>query len=177
MAMRNSIVTVVSALALAVVAAAPQAGAGGAGLKEISGLVLQQPVEVEIGYARAFIQNGRVVDNRELDRYRTYCDLEVREVARAGRSPIVIQPGRFQVVRLNRSHIPFGAVYSNSLLRDAPGPIDLKVKMGLSSSEQPGVLRLNCTRWSSDPFYHGHPDAVEIQTVLGDIATLDATAR
>ncbi|KAA3619070.1 MAG: hypothetical protein DWQ08_15870 [Proteobacteria bacterium] len=140
------------------------------GFGGVNEMVLNQPLRVETGWARSFVQHGKPVRKRELEKFDAYCSVEVTTVARVG-DDIVVEPGAFSVTRIQHKHIP-GGVFGGLLnLEDDPGPVEPEVDIYLESPRQPGVLRARCVKWESDAAFARRVTLDEVREAFGNVAS------
>lgn len=145
-----------------------------------STFVLHESLIVPAGYARVFLQNGKVVAKVQLDRYRPHCNFEVRRVSDGhGR----IEPDTFLVTGVD--------VYEEEIVvRPQPlryaalagggdgdgGMISMIARFArhwLYSERQPEVMRLTCHGGFDYPLDALTPSIAEIRQALGKYVTLN----
>ncbi len=147
--------------------------------------ILQQPIDIPQGRARAFISNGRI--SRSSASYRTSCALEVREIARQGRQQI--SPGRFQITRAQHYWTEvaanlqaWGVFLQIAELSNGGGQplIQTGYRFWLKRTdvpadqfqEQPSVMHLTCLGILAEPAQAYPPTIRELEQALGTVARL-----
>lgn len=146
-------------------------------------LVLKEPLTVAAGRARVFVQASRDGEGRGMsgigfDHYRTHCALEIDRVDHEG---FTIQPGRFQIERVQQSLTP---VVMAPPLRLA-GVLTVGGFDGYGSSayyegyhfwlvsvDQPGVRRMSCYGAYAEPPDLYPPTLGEIRAALRGLAEI-----
>lgn len=144
--------------------------------------VLNQPIEIQAGEARRFIQHGKFTSRLAFDRRSQHCRIEVRDLSD---KPQIIQPERFEISQikfnsepiaqsqpLHYAAIGFHFGLSISLNDDGPTEQMELVEIYLQSNLQPNVMRLVCAGALSDgsPMDYPHnqrPNAEQIAQILG----------
>jgi len=142
-------------------------------------LVLKRPVTVPVGHSRVFIQGGRVVSRRRLDRYRPHCNLEIDGLAGENE---VIPAGHFRVTRLQtlreevvtRAAVILYAALDIAGMDDDAGQSTLirGIHFWLESTSRSDIRRLTCHGAEDDPQRAELPTRAEIARALGDVAVL-----
>ena len=160
-------------------------------------------VQINRGYdavpnhARLYFQHGRQVDEKNLDRWSTYCRLHVFDRSKNADYPISVTPDTFDIasvkLRYQSSEYPYYGIQAGDTLvgfglighraspeyerkRDGPPAYFLyRVEMRLGSSAQPEVQSLTCSRkWNTRGAYY--PTLDDIREALGDIIEIVAPA-
>ncbi|GJL83196.1 MAG: hypothetical protein DHS20C01_28300 [marine bacterium B5-7] len=132
---------------------------------------LKQPLTIETGYARSFIQKGKPVKQGSLDKFSAKCSLEVRTVAREGMN-LVVQSGAFAITRIQQRQFG-GGVFGGALnFEEDFGPVEPAIDIYLASDAQPGVLRLQCNTWEADAIYARPVSLADVRGVLGSVAEI-----
>lgn len=148
----------------------PAAAGQSAGLGQLREMALNEPLQIENGWARAFVQHGRPILSGDLAKFDPYCSLEVKTVARPGMN-LIVEPATFTVTRVQHKHIP-GGVFGGLLnLEDDPGPVEPEVDIYLESPSQPGVIRARCVKWEADAAFARRVGIDEVREAFGQIAT------
>lgn len=138
-------------------------------LRHLGAMELRQPLRIETGWARAFVQHGKAVLHRDLVKFDPYCSVEVRSVATPGVS-IDVLPDTFGITRVQHKHIP-GGVFGGVLnLEEDPGPVEPVVDIFLESQRQPSVLRVRCVKWEADGVSATRVGMAEVTEAFGSIA-------
>ena len=145
-------------------------------------LELHRDVVVAPGRARVFFQDGVVQPG--INEYRPHCELTTRKLADR---PLTIQADRFTVERVSADIVHVvtsGAVVMavNAEFRltgggggggDGEGRLMKTYTLYLHSDRQPEVLSLVCGGAFDLPALATRPSLQDIQTALGDYATLE----
>jgi hypothetical protein len=142
---------------------------GAQGPEVLQGMVLKQPVRIETGWARAFVQHGQPVVWRDRAKFDPYCSLEVTTVARPGME-IDVLPDDFDVTRVQHKHVPGGIIGGLLNRDDDPGPVEPEVDIYLSSEMQPTVLRVRCVRWEADAIAARRVSLEDVREAFGSMA-------
>lgn len=147
------------------------ADGGGASLGGATTVELREPLVVETGWARSFVQHGQSVNRGDLARFDPYCSFEVTEVARTG-SRIEVNPDTFTITRISHKP-PVGGVFAGALdIEEDVGPVEPEVDIYLASDNQPSVIRLRCAKWESDALFASRVNFQDVRGVLGGIASI-----
>ena len=139
---------------------------------------INQQLEIPVGEARIYIQNGEAIAKRGgLDRFSTYCSILMQDLHVPGEPVLTILPGRFDVREVRQSNDRFNdsitLVASTSwAARGLPSNTLFTMEMRLRSAEQPDVRSLFCVKESSLRGSH-YPSFDEIRIALGDAVTVD----
>ncbi len=141
-------------------------------------LTLHQDLEIERDWARVFIQDGRVLPKKEVDQFAPHCNIEVNEVASAGR-PQYIRAGEFRIDKVTRRYnlTDSGRLLVASVIVDKddgrPSFTTLTMAMRLRSTSQPHVRGITCGRmwYGYEPFAR-QLSIQQIRMALAGIATL-----
>jgi len=139
---------------------------------------INQQLEIPVGEARIYIQNGEAIAKRGgLDRFSTYCSILMQDLHVPGEPVLTILPGRFDVREVRQSNDRF--IDSINLVastrwaaRDLPSNTFFTLEMRLRSAEQPDVRSLFCVKESSLRGRH-YPSFDEIKIALGDAVTIE----
>lgn len=143
-----------------------------------STIVLNEALTVPAGHARVFLQNGKVREKVELDRYRPHCNFEVRAVSEGD---LQIEPDRFVVTDLvedeeevveKRGPVQYAGLGIGGGM-DSITLTSRYVQHRLSSERQPEVLWLTCHGGFDDPFDVEYPSISDIRKALGKWVTLE----
>jgi hypothetical protein len=132
-----------------------------------------RPLSTEPGWARAFLQHGRLVDYG-FNRYHPFCYLELNTVQEQAQE---IAPGRFEVRRVQRYYeevVQRGPLRYAGLRFVDNGVSDQTqlLVFTLHSEQQPGVRALVCGGAFDAPSRAAAPTPVQIAETLGDYARL-----
>lgn len=139
------------------------------GLELLRGMTLKQPLRIETGWARSFVQHGTPVKQRDLAKFEPYCSLEVTTLAQPGME-IDVAPDDFSITRVQHKHIPGGVLGGILNREDDPGPVEPEVDIYLSSGSQPTVLRVRCLRWEADAITARRVSLDDVRTAFGPLA-------
>jgi hypothetical protein len=137
-------------------------------------LELKQALELAPGHARKFIQFGKPLTDQSRDRFVASCNFEVRDLDR--QAVQTIQPDQFVVTRVEQGYQQ--VVLSRPILvagdfnHDGAPIITRHNHFWLSSANQPQVIRLSCFGAEGSPHEAYYPTQQEIQSALGEVATL-----
>jgi hypothetical protein len=147
-----------------------------------SAVKLKRTLVVPPGRTKVYLQRGRVVSKRSLDRYHPSCNFEVWNLRQ---TPTSIHPGTFSVTRSVRD-IDF-MVQSRPLQLAALRRVDYDgggqdmiihvVHMRLKSGRQPNVFRLTCRSWQDFPHEAREPTMADMRDALGGIASMRLSRR
>ena len=138
---------------------------------------LNDDIEVPQG-ARIHIQNGRVMDYRDLQQLNPYCYFFAIRSRSALEQPFRLQSGQFQIVNVERrreivlSEPIMVAGLAPSLMSGGGSQYTLATRFYLNSPDQPDPLCLVCAVWA-DPHERGHPTLEEIQDALGRLVKFE----
>jgi hypothetical protein len=141
---------------------------------------LNDDIEVPQG-ARIHIQNGRVMEYRDLQQLNPYCYFYSMRSRSALEQPFRVQSGQFQIDNVERrletvlSEPIMVAGLSPSLMSGGGSQYTLATRFNLNSPEQPDPLCLVCAVWA-DPHERGHPTLEEIQGALGSLVKFEIPA-
>lgn len=159
----------------------------GQGFVQLSGsyLVLKQPLKVQAGRARVFIQDGGATDapgrvlSGGFDHYRPHCAFEIQSVKHAG---FTIEPDTFLITQVQGSlervvvAEPLRLAALGLTVGGLEGPGSSAYHEGyhfwLASERQPQVMRMSCYGVYSEPYDLEPPTLQEIRTVLRGIAEI-----
>jgi hypothetical protein len=131
--------------------------------------------DIPVEKARVYFQNGAHIDWRDIDRWTTYCSVQMQKVQYSDQPQLTVLPGLFSIVDvrerddfLNLGFIR-GAGYQGIV---APSNVTYKVEMRLQSVEQPDVRSLICEK-RVDAYGRFFPTNSEIHTALGDLIEIE----
>jgi hypothetical protein len=139
---------------------------------------VNQPLEIPVGEARIYIQNGKAIAKRGgLDRFSTYCSFLMQDLHVPGEPVLTVSPGRFDVREVRQRNDRFNdsiiLVASNTWRGGgAPSNTFFTLEMRLRSAEQPDVRSLFCVKESGFRGTH-YPSFDEIKIALGDAVTIE----
>jgi hypothetical protein len=131
--------------------------------------------DIPVEKARVYLQNGAGVDQRDIDRWTTYCSVLVQNVQYSDQPQQTVLPGRFSIVyvRLSNDFNQLGNFYArHQSVYDTPSNVTYKVEMRLQSVEQPDIRSLICEK-RVDAYGRYHPTNSEILTALGDLIEIE----
>ncbi|MEM7564936.1 MAG: hypothetical protein AAF353_18090 [Pseudomonadota bacterium] len=144
-------------------------------------------------YTRIYFQNGERVIQGNLDRWSTYCRLHVYNREHKAEYLTSVSAGSIPIAHVSNQRQSSNRVYSDSGLQiasiggignfrhyttgrthfDPPSFYLYRVKMELSSDQQPDLQTLTCSKkWATRGDYY--PTLEEIRGALGDSITLQA---
>lgn len=138
-----------------------------------SSLTINKEVIVYPGHARAYFQNGRLIEPSGLNYYQVNCELEVQQVKNVKQ---FIQPGHFDIIRVFQDEspivlleAPLSVASLDMVFFDDDSPVDTKRfwKFALSSKTQPDVRALICRGAQDTPYLAKLPTLNEIKEALG----------
>lgn len=138
---------------------------------------LHQPLQVEAGEARVFLQQGKV--RKGFDFYRPHCSFEIRNVQHPG---VTIAPGRFEITRVThvmtevvqQKALHFAALLVSQVDGDGISQRFEGYHFRLHASRQPQVFRMSCYGIHAAPGDLEAPTLKEVREALGSIASLHA---
>lgn len=136
---------------------------------------LHQPLQIEAGEARVFLQQGRVRGGFNF--YAPHCSFEIRNVQHPG---VTITPGRFEISRVTHVitevvqawPVKVAALFLSGMDGDGISQQFEGYHFRLSSPQQPQVFRMSCFGVHAEPSDLDAPTLREIRETLGSIATL-----
>jgi hypothetical protein len=140
-----------------------------------SRLVLKQELVIPVRSAGVMLQDGRVVDAKDVNQYHPHCRLEVNDVRETTQT---VTADEFLV---KRAHQETQTVARPSLIKAGlrtSGTISFYVfrtVMDLRSERQPQVRSLTCQQWG-DASLGEHVTIREIRKALGEIILLQLPA-
>jgi len=168
-----------AALALGACSTQPMSEGSSYSIPENSTFVLNQDVTVPEGWSRVFVQYGKVIEPRKLNKFDPYCQIVQIELTRAGADPQVIMADQFRtgsVVRRSISAAPTGTLLasSGSSLMDGDNRSSQTwvTEISLRSERQPQVRKLICGSWNDNVHFERWLRLREIRSALGNLATL-----
>jgi hypothetical protein len=138
---------------------------------------INQLMEIPNSKARVYIQNGKAIPKRELDRFAVYCSVLMNILHEPGEPALQVNPGQFDVTevrqfndRFNDSRILVASTMWD--MRSMPSNTFFTFEMRLKSTQQGEVRSLICVKESSLRGRH-YPSLEEIRLALGDAVTID----
>ena len=139
---------------------------------EGSRLILDQPFSIPPGKARVFIQNGQVINTKDLDQYQHHCEFEINTLKDESQ---IIQPDEFYIYKTDHvirwSQIPVMYASLGMLFQSDSPLVAYTNEYYLRSQKQPDVRALSCLHWDDQAdAYHLSVD--EVQQVLEGLFTL-----
>jgi len=144
----------------------------------LSVVEINMPLEIPVGEARIYIQNGTAIASRsDLDRFSTYCSVLMQDLQVPGEPVLAVSPGQFEVREVRQSNDRFNdsiiLVASTMWVgQGLPSNTFFTLEMRLRSAEQPDVRSLFCVKESSLRGTH-YPSFDEIRIALGDAVTIE----
>lgn len=143
-----------------------------------STVTVNRTLTIEPDLARVRFQYGKLISEKEKNKYYANCSILVREVKETAQT---IQPGNFTVVRSRKteeyvkrdSRLVYASMLYRTDLDEDSGPMaaEYTTILDLQSQQQPQVMRLECTYWE-DPYDAKHLTLAEMQKTLGDWVTI-----
>lgn len=144
-----------------------------------SHLNLNQEITVPGGQVGVYLQNGRVINATELNRYLPFCKFELYDMSHAAR---VVKPDDILVIHSEQQELGWGfasaapvVVAANGWnvagLESGPSLQSYVKRMDLRSDKQPDIFRLSCGMWGY-PSDLRHVTIAEMRAALGDVFTL-----
>ena len=135
-------------------------------------------VEIPSGYARAYLQGGRVMGYAAVDQYAPFCYILMRQPLPVAQT---VHPGVFVIDKVYLLETDVGRelptrIAARGVLAhdDGYGPIAFQTHMKFLRGEQPDVDSLVCSGAFAIPGEARPIRRVELQQVLGDIASVRA---
>lgn len=157
-------------------------------------LELHQPLTIAAGDDQVFIQESKTVSSGGysygFDQYYPFCYMQVADISK---QPQIIEPGRFEITRVNQDETEFvqrypvkvassaGVTLGHGDVRMLAGGggdgggvrlIVVTTVMALTSEQQPAVKRLVCGGGFDLETFADLPTVDQVDAVLGSIATL-----
>lgn len=114
---------------------------------------------------RLIIQDGLVLQRKDVNIVRPYCQFSLRRSSEETREPILIEPGVFTVTDSYRRQ---DWSWAEGLQFAGDTDRDMSSIMELSSVNHPEVTRLVCTRWGS-VYVGGWVTIADMRATLGDL--------
>jgi hypothetical protein len=128
---------------------------------------INQELQIPVGKARVYLQEGAVLDRQRSEISQIYCSVLMQNVHKRGEPLLKVMPGRFEIKQLREDND------SGSTFWEWPSNDIYSVEMRLDSPGQPGVRALICAKrsglnrsWNVRTYY---PNLAEIRSALGDI--------
>ena len=145
-----------------------------------SELILNQPLSIMPNSVSVYLQYGKLMGYRELDRYYANCKFELYSMSESMRE---VKPDRFLVARVTTEEeivsremprlagkgIGIGIHFGNG--DGGPTAVIYTVVIYLQSAEQPDVFRLSCQHWD-DPAWGDQLTLEDVRKALGNVFTL-----
>lgn len=145
-----------------------------------STFVLHERLIVPTGYARVFLQGGKVVAKTQLNRYRPHCNFEIRSVSDG---TLGIDPDTFLVTGVEEYEEEIvsrpqplrvaALAGGDNDVGDSISMIARFVRHWLYAERQPEVMRLTCHGGFDFPLDARTPSVAEIRHALGRHVTLN----
>ncbi len=150
-------------------------------LAESSEFILHHSVEIPVGWARTWFQDGASIPLRNLNHYRPWCELEVATVATG---PTPIRPAAFRIVDTEHTleyggrPAPGGTVRVSLFADDGGHPLLYsRLVYRLQSAENPDVRALICTNGWRDATLSRPVRGTDIERSLGTLASVGDGGR
>ena len=131
--------------------------------------------DIPVEKARVYFQNGARVAYREIDRWTTYCSVQMQKVQYSDQPQLIVLPGLFSIVDVRQRDDFHNLGFINSAGFQgisSPSNVTYKVEMRLQSVEQPDVRSLICEK-RVDAYGRYFPTNSEIRTALGDLIEIE----
>ncbi len=148
-----------------------------------SRLTLERDLPIPAEQLAAYIQNGRVLSNGEVQHLYPYCKFELYHLAQTARTAqpdeIVVtkttqemsQGAIAQAVPLQLARSFFGLRIASDGGAAGPSIHSFSTRMDLRSEKQPDIFRLSCAQWGY-PGIDRHVTISEIRRTLAGVFTL-----
>lgn len=147
-----------------------------------SRLVLNQELRVPAGKLAVYIQNGRVMQDVEVQHYYPFCKFELAENSSTARP---VQPDQMIITRSAQTRVKGatalaapvvvaggpGMRLSSLFDDDRPTYQSFSTRMDLRSEKQPEIFRLSCAVWDT-PSIGNYVTIAQMRRTLGDVFTL-----
>jgi hypothetical protein len=135
---------------------------------------INQYFEIPNRKARVYIQDGKEISKRNIDKKSPYCSVLMQDLHKAGEPKLNVSPGMFEIIKLRKfndySQFPGTFTVSRRWDLDFPVFIIFEVEMRLASAEQPGVRSLICAKqvhvFSPVNMSRHYPNLAEIKATL-----------
>ena len=141
---------------------------------EQSAIEILEPLKVSPNSARAFLQDGELKPQGNVDLYTVHCEVEVNKVSEQSQT---IKPGRFEVISIQQDESPIVMILplkvaSLSLSWADNSPVDIKryYSFRLSSHDNdssPQVRAVICRGVQSEPYNAKLPTLEEMRKAVG----------
>jgi len=138
---------------------------------------INQLMEIPDGMARVYIQSGKTLPYRDVDRYAVYCSVLMNILHEPGQPVLQVNPGQFDIIKVRQFNDRYSQsrtlVASSLWINEGPPSNTLfTFEMRLKSTQQPDVRSLICVKESDIRGPH-YPNLEEIKIALGDAVTID----
>lgn len=137
-----------------------------------SSLELHQSLDIQPNHARTFIQYGKVIKEKAIDRYYPYCEFEISTLSDDIQT---IMPDVFEIYKVNDNEHEVSRyfMYASLFLTQDDGPLILgyATEYSLRSEQQPQVHKLICLYWD-DPNTGKYLSLTDIKQALGKIFSI-----
>lgn len=132
-------------------------------------LSLHQPLTIAADKAGVYIQNGKLTEFNQIQRYSAHCRIEVYKFSNNSQ---VIQPDTFTILKISQQQSMLDSSPLRKVNRYDGGVAFLyySTDFYLSSFKQPNVYRLICGHWLLAK-EGGYLSLTEIRSTLGQIIT------
>jgi hypothetical protein len=137
---------------------------------------INQTLDIPVGKARVYIQDGVKPALHDVDRLSTYCSLRMKDRHKEGEQKLTISSGQFEVFKVRQSNdsdiFPGTFVMSRGISSDFPLDVIFEVEMRLKSSQQPDVWAMYCAKQVTvfSPIFSSsfYPKLADIGVALGN---------
>jgi hypothetical protein len=146
-----------------------------------SRLLLQQELQIPPNSLAAYIQNGRVMQNSEVQHYYPFCKFELNQISATART---VQPDEIVVTKGSQQRLKGATalaapvmlarrgLHMSSLDNDDRTTMEsFTTRMDLRSEKQPDIFRLSCAVWD-DSGIGKHVSIANIRQTLSGVFTL-----
>ena len=143
-------------------------------VNEQSSIEILQPLQVSPNSARAFLQNGELKPQGNINLYQVHCEVEINTVSEQSQ---MINPGRYDVISIQQDESPIVMatpikVASLSLSWADTSPVDIKryYYFRLSphdDTSSPQVRGVTCRGVQSEPYNAKLPTLEEMKQAVG----------
>ena len=146
-----------------------------------SRLTLTREVRIDPDQVAVYIQYGKVLSFRDVQKYDPFCKFELYHRIESART---VKPDEINVVRAVQIEswrfTPTSAMrlaQSGGMDSGGPSIIFYTVRMDLQSTKQPEIYRMTCGRWSMYPGRYEHVSIAEIRRALNPVFTLQLPGK
>ena len=143
---------------------------------------LNQTLDIPVGKARVYIQDGVKPALHNVDRLSTYCSMRMKDRHKEGEPKLTISPGQFEITKvreINDSlYFPATFVVPRGISSDFPLDVIFEVEMRLKSPQQPDVWAMYCAKQVTvfSPVFSSsyYPKLPDIRVALGSTVEIKA---